>query len=424
MPPRWLGTAMSRRWRPRLPRRTVRLRLTLLYGGLFLVSGAALLAITYGLVQRATGSGFLPSSGPPTAYAQNSPSRTVIPPTGTGAALTPQQAQAQTNQIQAQAAHQHAAEMHQLLINSGVALLIMAVISIGLGWLVAGRVLRPLRTITTSAREISATNLHQRLALPGPEDELKELGDTIDSVLARLEASFQAQRRFIANASHELRTPLTMMRTALDVATAKPGPGHADAGVLAGKIRVGLDKADRLVDGFLALARTQHDTLADAATVRLDDTVSVVLAERHAQIATAGITTEQHCQQTTVRGSDVLLTHMIENVVDNAVRYNVPGGWLRISSANDATLARLTVENSGPVLDEREVRQLAQPFRRLTPDRTNSDGGTGLGLSIVAAVAATHGGTLDLHARVDGGLRVVITLPLATRTADTTRMPA
>ena len=213
---------------PHLPLRTVRMRLTLLYAALLLVSGAVLLAITYGLAWNAT----TPPAGPPNFGPDNSGNTVIVS----------KHEQAELAQQHASEVHQRAADMHQLLASSGIALLITVVLSIALGWLAAGRVLRPLRTMTAAAQRIGERNLHERLAVAGPDDELKRLGDTIDDLLARLEAAFDAQRRFVANASHELRTPLTMMRTALDVATRKPGPPAAGITILAGKIQAGLDR--------------------------------------------------------------------------------------------------------------------------------------------------------------------------------------
>jgi signal transduction histidine kinase len=377
--------------KPRLPRRTVRLRLTLLYGALFLISGAVLLATIYALVWNATN--------------PRLPSVTVRQRPGVQAKV-------------ALAIHQHAALMHQLLVSGGIGLALTAVLSIGLGWLVAGRVLRPLRTMTANTQRISEQNLHQRLAIAGPDDELKRLGATIDDLLARLEGAFDAQRRFVANASHELRTPLTMMRTALDVATRKtdsPAPGVA---TLASKIRVGLDKADRLVDSFLTLARAQHAGTIPRTTVALDALAGTVLAEHSAAINDRRLTVDQNRNYAPVTGSEALLTHLVNNLIDNAIRHNQPGGWIHVVTAtNTATdTAELTVENSGPVLEPATVGELLQPFRSAEPDRTTaSDTGVGLGLSIASAIVTTHDGNLDLHARPGGGLRVTVTLPQPTR---------
>jgi signal transduction histidine kinase len=380
---------------PHLPLRTVRMRLTLLYGALFGVSGAVLLAITYGLAWKAT----TPQAGP------HDPGNTVI---------LPKHRQAELAQQRAAEVHQRAADMHQLLASSGIALLITAVLSIVVGWLAAGRVLRPLRAMTAATQRISEQNLRERLAVAGPDDELKRLGDTIDDLLARLEAAFDAQRRFVANASHELRTPLTIMRTALDVATRKPDPPAPGVTALAGKIRAGLDKADRLVESFLTLARAQHGGTVRHSTVVLDKLAATVLAEHSAAISDMQLTVGQDHHGAPVPGSEALLTHLIGNLIGNAIRHNQPGGWICIATGTGTDTAWLVVENSGPVLDPGRVGELAQPFRRAAPDRTGADDtGVGLGLSIVAAIAASHHGGLDLRARPDGGLRVTVTLPLA-----------
>jgi signal transduction histidine kinase len=375
---------------PRLPARTTRLRLTALHGGLFLLCGVVLLGILYLLFTWTTGK--LPQVNPPPA------------PASTGLAAKEARVAMLTTQIVA-------SDRGELLINSIIALGIVAVVAVALGWLAAGRVLRPMSTITATARRISASSLRERLNLPGPRDELKDLGDTLDDLFARLETSFEAQRRFVANASHELRTPLTMMRTALDVAICKPHPTGQDVTILAAKMRRGLDMADGLLEGFLTLARAQNGSFKGGVTVSLGQLASAALAERGEAIAAMGLTVDHAAQEAAVQGSEILLTRMVENVIDNAVRHNEPGGWIRVATEADCAQARLVVETGGRILDDREIRELARPFRRLAPDRTGSDNGTGLGLSIVAAVAATHHGTLVLHARPQGGLRVVITLP-------------
>jgi signal transduction histidine kinase len=391
---------------PHLPLRTVRMRLTLLYAALFLVSGAVLLAITYGLAWNAT----TPPAGP-INFGPDSSGNTVIV-----SKQVLKQKQAELAQQHAAEVHQQAADMHQLLASSGIALLITAALSIVLGWLAAGRVLRPVRTMTAATQRIGEQNLHERLAIAGPDDELKRLGDTIDGLLARLEAAFDAQRRFVANASHELRTPLTMMRTALEVATRKPGPAAPGVTILAGKIQAGLDKADRLVESFLTLARAQHGGTIPCSTVALDKLATAVLAEHCAAINGMHLTVGQDHHDAPVPGNQALLTHLIRNLIDNAIRHNQPGGWICVATGTGAGTARLVVENSGPILDPGWVSELTQPFRRAGPDRTGTDDtGVGLGLSIVTAIATTHHGTVDLHARPDGGLCVTVTLPLAAR---------
>jgi signal transduction histidine kinase len=403
------------RW-VRLPPPTVRLRLTALYGTLFLCCGAGLLAFTYLLVDHATSSSFsytfrglngteTIACGTATRPGFDGPVAGLSPGARAGGWLV--------RQCQALAVQEHVSVMHHLLAYSGLALAVMALAAAVLGWLVAGRVLRPLRSITTATQAITAHNLHQRLALSGPDDELKALADTIDELLGRLEREFEAQKRFIANVSHELRTPLTMMRTALDVTTGKPGGPAPQVSLLAAKIRKGLDKADRLVDSFLVLARAQRGAEPPGVTVSLGEAAAAALAERGQAIADMRLTVDQDLADAPVQGTALLLARLADNLVDNAIRHNQPGGWISVTTSAEGTRARLAVENGGPVLDERDVGELAQPFRRLGGDRTSTGNGTGLGLSIVAAIAAAHNGTLQLHARDSGGLCAAVTLPAA-----------
>ena len=300
----------------------------------------------------------------------------------------------------------------------------MAALSVALGWVVAGRVLAPLRTITARTRRISEQSLHERLALQGPRDELKELADTIDELLARLEAAFEAQRRFVANASHELRTPLAMMRTRLDIAVAKPDGVPPQTQALDAGLRNDLDRAEALLESFLVLARAQHGAVTDGTTVSLDQLVIDALATRHDQIAEQQLEVRTALDPVGVAGSETLLARMVENVIENSVRHNQPHGFINIACEKIGGAGRLVVESGGPVLDEENVAQLAQPFRRLGAERTGSQNGQGLGLSIVAAVADAHGGALELHPRPQGGLRVQITLPAAIATPTATPVPA
>jgi signal transduction histidine kinase len=209
-----------------------------------------------------------------------------------------------------------------------------------------------------------------------------------------------------------------MMRTAVDVATRKPSPSAPGVNALADKIRAGLDKADRLVESFLTLARAQHGGVVHRSTVALDMLATTVVADHRVAISDMHLTVGQDHHDAPVPGNEALLTHLTSNLIDNAIRYNQPGGWIRVTTATSTGTARLVVENSGPIVDPSRVGELAQPFRRTVPDRTGTNGtGEGLGLSIVAAIVATHDGSLDLHARPHGGLRVTVTLPLAARPA-------
>jgi signal transduction histidine kinase len=385
---------------PRLRQRTVRVRLTTVYGTLFLLISLGLLAIINGL--------FAAHPADARAVAVNSAA-------AAGGQSELAQAQARVRQLRGQLAvaenAQHADETHILATGSAIALGVMTVVSLALGWGVAGRVLRPLRVMTAATRRISADSLHERLAMPGPHDELKDLADTIDGLLERLDGSFTAQRRFIANAAHELRTPLATMRASLDVAVAKPAPVPATA--VADRLYGELDRVDRLLDGLLMLARAEHGDLPGLGVLSLDAMASAAVAARAGAIRDRGLTVTQDSSPdgAWVTGSGELVCRMADNLLDNAIAHNEPGGWIKVSTMTRGPVASLVVENGGPVLDPGQVRELARPFRRLGPDRTGSDGGSGLGLSIVAAIAAAHHGTLELCARPEGGLHVRIGLP-------------
>jgi signal transduction histidine kinase len=386
-----------------LPRRTVRLRLAVTYGVMFLLSGAVLLAITSGIV-----------------YSRSSMQAVRAYPPGTQTPL--QQERSKVQQLQDQLAamqqSQQSGISHDLFLGSAISLGIMTVASVALGWGVAGRALRPVRQMTAATRRISEDNLHERLAVSGPDDELKDLADTIDRLLGRLESAFAGQRRFVANASHELRTPLATMRASLDVAMAKPEPAPPQTVALADRLRGELDQVDRLLDGFLTLARARHAALPGRDMVSLSNAVSASLAIRADAIAARNLTVDHTSREghdghdaAWVTGNQTLLCRMIDNIIDNAIAHNHDGGWIRVTTGAGG-FAWIMVETGGPVLDPRLVAQLAQPFRRLGADRTGSGHGAGLGLSIVSAIAVAHGGVLDLQARPEGGLRVGIGLPL------------
>ncbi|MGO9973926.1 MAG: ATP-binding protein [Solirubrobacteraceae bacterium] len=374
----------------RLRRRTIRVRLAVRFFAVFLASGVVMLAVTVAVWQGRT-TGNLTAVPVPPAEALENPA----------AGIT-----------------QHSSDGHQLLIASGVALVIMAGVSLVVGWLMAGRFLAPLRTITATTSEITATNLHGRVDLGGPDDELRELADTFDQLLDRLERSFAFERGFVANASHELRTPLAGMRTSLDVAMAKPEPVPAHIRTLADRLRRELDHVDRLLESFLTLAQTQQGPLGDESTVSLAELARLAIGRRSHAISDAELDVEQQQgPEAWVTGSQTLLSRLVENVIDNALTHNQPGGWVRVTTAVEDKRAHLVVENGGTVLDPDQAKQLTQPFRRIGAERTGSDNGVGVGLAIVASVVEAHGGTLDLEALTDGGLHVAITLPLAPRAA-------
>jgi signal transduction histidine kinase len=279
----------------------------------------------------------------------------------------------------------------------------------GLGWAVSRRVLRPLAAVTTAAQAASQENLGQRLALAGPPDELKELADTFDAMLARLEAAFASQRRFVANASHELRTPLTEMRTLIDVTTAKPAAYAAGLEPALAAIGAAVDKSAELIEALLTLARSDRGPgpaeLVDLPTAVEDaiDLAGPAAAARQIQFGTA-------LQDAQVTGDRVLLERLVSNLIDNAVKHNVTGGWVQASTRTEAGIAEITVANGGEHIPADRVTELFEPFRRLS-GRTGNRPGSGLGLSIVASVAKAHGGQAEAHARPDGGLDVQITLP-------------
>ncbi|MFE5791160.1 ATP-binding protein [Streptomyces sp. NPDC056503] len=380
---------------------TARARFTALYVTLFLLSGAAALALA----------AVVASAGSRESEAA---------PGGGGRPATAAQAQARVGELERRLAEAHDTRSQQILLGSAIALGVMTVVSVGLGWFVAGRVLRPLRVMTEATRRITADSLHERLAVAGPGDEVKDLADTIDDLLGRLEGSFDAQRLFVANASHELRTPLTTMRASLDVALAKPGPVAETTATLAARIRGGLDQVDRLLEGFLVLARTQHGGFADSERLAPGRLARTALAGRAGDVDAKGLTVREGTidDAAWVWGSRTLLRRVVDNVIDNAITHNEPGGWITVAVRAEGGegdegggSVSLVVESGGPLLDPARVAELARPFRRLAADRTGGGRGSGLGLSIVAAVTEAHHGTLDLRARRDGGLRVTITLP-------------
>lgn len=376
----------------RLRSGTVGLRFTIMYTVVFLISGIGLLTLTF-LLSRGDMTSVAPTQNPP-------PDSGMV------------QAQQRIRDLQQQLAEVNQHQSRQLLIGSMLALIVMAVVSLLAGRALARRVLRPLRLITAATRRISADSLDQRLAVSGPTDEVKDLADTIDGLLERLDASFAAQRRFVANASHELRTPLATIRASLDVAVAKPDAAQQTL-ALADRLRTQLDRVDQLLGGFLVLARAQHGALTDPADVDVADLVAQAVADRAAEIAAKRLSvTEDLAPGMGIRGDAALLSRLVENVVDNAVTHNEQGGWLRIETSREDVEVRLVVETGGRVLHQADVDRLAQPFRRLGTDRTGSEDGSGLGLSIVAAIATAHGGQLSLLARPHGGLRVTIALPV------------
>jgi signal transduction histidine kinase len=377
----------------RLPRRTARLRLTILYGGVCLVFGAILLAATY-----------LLTGGALTAHAVPRPA----PGSGARPAGLPAQ---QENQGQSQnGVEQITVDRQLLLFRSGIALGIVSVAAVGAGWLLAGRVLRPLSTITTAARRISASSLHERLALHGPDDELKELGDTLDDLFARLEASFDAQRRFAANASHELRTPLTRERTLLQVTLADPASTVDMWQAVSREMLASNAEQERLIEALLTLASSEAG-LSQREPVSLAAVTSAALAVPRPGISRLGLNVRTDLQPAILEGDALLVQQLAGNLIDNAVRHNIPGGDVLVATRTSGGRAVLSVTNSGQVVPPAEIDRLFQPFQRLGPRRARRDNGHGLGLSIVVAIAAAHGAPITPRPRPGGGLAIDVTFP-------------
>ncbi|MER5469219.1 ATP-binding protein [Streptomyces sp. NPDC002685] len=441
------------RWR--LAPRSIRRRLTLLYSALFVVAGAALLGFTYLLASR---------TAPSTAVGGSS----VAPGLPGGEGQTPDPP---TLTMYAEALR--ADQLHQLLVEAGVALAVMTVASVALGWLMAGRVLAPLRTMTAAARRISADNLRQRLAVPGPEDELKAMADTFDDVLGRLEGAFEAQKQFVANASHELRTPLTLQQAIVDVALADPGASVESLRAACLRVRAAGQEQARLIDALLTLARSQRGLqrrefidLAEVVRERMPDGAVVDGGAVDGAVVDGGSRDEGEssggpeaggespdgassggsgvggessgCSEVggprvradlgsaPVLGDPQLIERLVVNLADNAVRHNSPEGgesWVRVWTGTEAGRPVLRIDNTGPVIPRDQVAGLFQPFRRLGAERIHTHprphprgkghhrDGLGLGLSIVTAVAAAHGGTVEVWPRPQGGLTVKVTFP-------------
>ncbi|GAB2795657.1 HAMP domain-containing sensor histidine kinase [Amycolatopsis magusensis] len=380
----------------------MRFRLTLLYSALFLVSGAVLLLIVYLLlagglpVVRIHGPGFVGDLG--TICAR----RDGVPALGDELAACADQAR---TLLEAQ----RAGTLRQFLLQAGAALASMTIVSVGLGWLVAGRVLRPLRVITTAARRISASDLHQRLAMTGKRDELTELGDTFDELLGRLDAAFTAQRQFVANASHELRTPLARQRTVLEVALTDPAATVSGLQVVCRRVLAAGEQQERLIEALLTLARSERG-LDRREPVDLRAIVDAVVSARDA----AGRDVRVCLGPAIALGDARLVEQLVVNLVDNAIRHNVEGGSVEVRTRAGEGVATLTVANTGTAIPLDQIDQLFEPFTRLAGERTATGDGLGLGLPIVAAVVAAHNGHLDARPRPGGGLNVTVELSHAT----------
>ena len=294
---------------------------------------------------------------------------------------------------------------------AGVAMVaVVATAALGVGWLIAGRVLRPLRTITSTARDISAGNLHQRLAVDGPDDEFRQLGETLDGLFGRLEASFQAQRHFVANASHELRTPVTAAKAVLQVALADPAASTASLRSACEKALVWNDQQERLIDSLLTLASSERE-IDRWEPFDLADSAGTVILSCHLEAERRDITIDAALTAAPVTGDPALAESLIANLVGNAIRHNLDGGRVEISTGITDGRAVLTVSNTGPLVPAGELDRLFQPFQRLGAQRLRQSGGHGLGLAIVRAIVGVHGAALTANPRPGGGLDVSVSFP-------------
>jgi signal transduction histidine kinase len=385
----------------------VRLRLTLLYGVLFLLSGAVLLSITYLLVAHG-GPNVAMSTRSTSPGGEQSVSVFLGKTLPTNVRL-PEAERRVTEAIQAQAVRQQAEIMHQLLVQSCVALAIMSVIATALGWLVAGRVLRPLQTMTNSIQHISARNVHERLAVTGPRDELKNLADTIDGLLGRLDAALDSHKRFVANAAHELRTPLTLEHALLEEAVIDPDATADSFRAQFEQLMVVSEQQARLLESLLVLATSERG-LDGLESVDLSGLTGDVLraAEPEARRQDLAVTAE--VRPARVTGAPALVECLVANLVDNAMSYNVRDGRVEVTTGMEGARSFLSVSNTGPLVPPEMVDQLLSPFQRL--DRTaDEDGHHGLGLSIVQSIAAAHSADLTVRAQPGGGLAIRVLFP-------------
>ncbi|WP_326720218.1 MULTISPECIES: HAMP domain-containing sensor histidine kinase [unclassified Streptomyces] len=392
-----------RRVEPPFPwlRPTIRIRLTLLYGGMFLIAGIMLLSIIYLLAAQAMNVG---SDLPFKILSGQVSSQTCNFPAEPNAAELNSAMNACVNEQR-----QHA--LDDLLSRSLLALLGLAIIAFAFGYAMAGRVLSPLGRITRTARAVAGSDLSRRIELDGPDDELKELADTFDDMLERLQRAFTAQQRFVGNASHELRTPLAINRTLLEVHLSDPG-APMELQQLGKTLLATNERSEQLVEGLLLLARSDNQ-IVERKPVDLAEVASQAVDQVHAEADAKGVEMRGERAPAVVQGNGVLLERIALNLVQNAVRYNVPeDGWVEVTTEVQHGQAVLVVSNTGPVVPAYEIDNLFEPFRRLRTERTGSDKGVGLGLSIARSVARAHGGHIVAQPREGGGLVMRVTLPI------------
>jgi signal transduction histidine kinase len=384
---------------------TIRVRLTLLYAGAFFLAGAVLIALMYFFMGQALERQL---TGRVLITEQNL--RELTPAEPGAQRLVVREVQ---EALQAQFRQDRDNTLNSMLIASLISLGIVGVIAGAIGWFLAGQALHPLQQITATARRVADRSLHERIGLVGPHDEIKDLADTFDAMLERLDRSFSSQQRFIANASHELRTPLTINRTLIEVALDNPQTDEYLRQLGATLLAVN-QRHERLIDGLLTLASSEQG-ITECSPVDLADIARHIINEAQGPAQNASISIRSHLESAPVAGDPVLLERIVQNLVDNAIRYNLPEqGWIAIVTGATADGRYLSIENSGPTVPTYEVPGLFQPFRRLPPTERlagASAHGAGLGLSIVQAVARAHGGSVQASSREGGGLSVQVRLP-------------
>ncbi|WP_031106689.1 sensor histidine kinase [Streptomyces sp. NRRL S-146] len=395
-------------WDPRRPvppfpwlRPTIRIRLTLLYGGMFLIAGILLLSIIYLLAAQALNVG------------SDLPFKIVEGKVTSDICNLPDQASPAefNNAMSACVNEQRQHALDSLLSRSLLALLGLAVIAFAFGYAMAGRVLSPLGRITRTARAVAGSDLSRRIELDGPDDELKELADTFDDMLERLQRAFTAQQRFVGNASHELRTPLAINRTLLEVHLSDPN-APMELQQLGKTLLATNERSEQLVEGLLLLARSDNQVV-ERGPVDLAEVAEQAVDQVHGEAESKGVLIRGEQKPAVVQGNGVLLERIALNLVQNAVRYNVAeDGWVEVTTDVQHGQAVLVVSNTGPVVPAYEIDNLFEPFRRLRTERTGSDKGVGLGLSIVRSVARAHGGHIYAQPREGGGLVMRVTLPI------------
>ena len=442
----------------RWPRPTVRLRLTLTYTALFVVTGGALLGASYILVQtqensprtavqiicRNSANGQIQSiidgaaqPGSPTpglnpSICRECRRRLLLPLVRhryagrrlrieLGGAAAPVfntppaisgSAAAEVNRLTATVKASQLHILNSFRVDSALALGLLTLVAFGLSWWIAGRALRPVHQITDAARSLSEQTLHARINLQGPDDELKQLADTFDAMLGRLDRAFHSQRRFVANASHELRTPLATERVLIDEALANQSASPVELRSILEQLRSNSEETEHLIEALLLLARSERG-IEHWSQVELSDAVSTVVDQSSIEAAVAGVTLVANLEPVVVSGDPGLLERLAGNLVENAIRHNLPGGFVWVTTRRDLSTGVLEVINTGPVLDPGAVAGLLEPFRRAGPDRSSEGGGVGLGLSIVNAIVGAHRGTMTLDAREEGGLHVRVQLQVA-----------